>query len=63
MSNHSKKNLQELRNVLEDEYGVLLSEIELNDLADRLGRLALLAKKHKARRVTERATDLLSSSS
>lgn len=63
MGNHSKKNLQELKNVLEDEYGVLLSDSDLNDLAERLGRLALLAKKHRARRLTKRATDLLSSPS
>ncbi len=63
MSNHSKKNLQELRNVLKGEYGVLLSDSDLNDLADRLGRLALLAKKHKARKLTKQATDLLSSRS
>lgn len=63
MSNHSKKNLQDLRIVLENEYGVLLSDSDLNDLADRLSRLALLAKKHKARKLTMKATDLLSSSS
>jgi len=63
MSNHSKKNLQDLRNVLKNEYGVLLSDSDLSDLADRLSRLALLAKKHKARKLTRQATDLLSSSS
>lgn len=63
MSNQSKKNLRQLKSLLENEYGVLLSDNDLSDLADRLSRLALLAKKHKARKLTLRAKDLLSSHS
>ena len=51
MGTQSKKQLRFLNKILENEYGVFLDNTNLTELADKLSRLTLLAKKHKAQKM------------